>query len=164
MAGYITFFVFLLGFAPTLHAQDDPASEPDHDHHHHHKNEFGVANAPVYFLKEKTVSYGLHLHYPRAIGESGFGIGVGYERIFDEHGHNTFSLLMSYRPAERLTLSLSPGLTTEDEDPNHASFALHVEGVYEFSLGNFHLGPLLELAYDPEDIHVSVGLHIGIGF
>jgi hypothetical protein len=165
MNGNFTPFVFLIFFIPTLNAQKDHETQHDPAHGHDlHKNELGLAIAPVYFLEEEVVSLGLHMHYIRKISDSGFGIGAGYERIFDEHGHNTFGLLMSYRPADRLALTLSPGVTIEDEDPGHASFALHIEGSYEFELGNFHVGPVVELAYDPEDIHLSVGLHIGIGF
>lgn len=45
--------------------------------HEHHQNEIGLANSGYYFLKEKSWSYGLHLHYIRNIGSSPFGIGVG---------------------------------------------------------------------------------------
>lgn len=165
MAVNITLVVLLFSFTTTLKAQSDHESHTDHDHGlHQHKNEIGIAAAPVYFFQENTVSLGLHFHFVRSLGQSGLGVGVGYERIFDEHGHNTFGVLLSYRPADRLTLSLSPGLTIEDEDPGHASLALHTEVAYEFSLGDFHVGPLIELAIDPEDVHLSVGLHVGIGF
>ena len=166
MVRIIILAILCLCFTTMIKAQHDHASSPEHDHehHHHHKNEIGIATAPVYFLKEETFSFGLHLHYLRAIGQSGFGLGVGYERIFDEHGHNTFGLMVSYRPADKLTLILSPGVTIEDAEPDHRSFALHMEAAYEFAMGDFHLGPLIELAYDPEDIHLSLGLHIGIGF
>lgn len=165
MAPHFVLFAFLLCITPTLNAQSDHETHPDEVHgHDKHKNEIGLAIAPVYFLAEETLSPGLHMHYIRKISDSEFGIGVGYERIFDDHGHNTVGLLLSYRPADRLALTLSPGITIEDEDPGHASFALHIESTYEFALGDFHVGPLVELAYDPEDIHLSIGLHIGIGF
>ncbi|MEO5907479.1 MAG: hypothetical protein ABIQ11_12180 [Saprospiraceae bacterium] len=48
--------------------------------------------------------------------------------------------------------------------PGEVAFALHAETAYEFELSNFHLGPVLESAYDPEDFHISLGLHTGIGF
>jgi hypothetical protein len=70
--------------------------ENEHDHYHdHHKNEIGIANAPVYFLKEKVVAYGLHLHYVRTVKDSKFGIGLGYEHIFDEHRHITLGVVGS---------------------------------------------------------------------
>lgn len=134
------------------------------DHHHNFKNEIGMANSPVYFAKEGELAYGLHLHYVRKIKESKFGIGLGYERIFDEHKHNTFGIVGSYRPIDHLAIQLSPGITFEDHESEHINFAMHIEAVYEFELGQLHLGPLLEFAYDPEDYHISLGLHIGYGF
>lgn len=135
----------------------------DHEHHLHHKNEIGVANSPVYFIKENVFAYGLHIHYTRTLSDSKFGLGVGYERIFDEHKHNTIGLVASYRLNEKISLNVSPGLTFEDGNSG-SSFALHLEASYEFEINNFHLGPNLEFAYDPEDFHISLGLHLGFGF
>ena len=133
------------------------------DKHKHHSNEIGIANSPVYFIKENVVSYGLHIHYIRKITHSKFGIGLGYERIFDEHKHSTIGLVVSYSPIEKLSLNISPGITFEG-DASAVNFALHLETSYEFELNDFHLGPVLEFATDPEDIHLSLGLHIGYGF
>ncbi|MDQ3141410.1 MAG: hypothetical protein M3Q56_04090 [Bacteroidota bacterium] len=133
------------------------------DHHEHHRNEIGIANSPVYFIKEKVFSYGLHIHYVYNIPKTKFGVGVGYERIFDEHKHNTFGILGMYRPIDKLILIVSPGLTFEDKNSN-PNFALHLETSYEFEIKNFHIGPVFEFAYDPEDYHLSLGLHIGLGF
>ena len=36
--------------------------------------------------------------------------------------------------------------------------------LYEFEFESFHIGPLLELAYHPEDFHISLGIHVGWGF
>lgn len=147
-----------------LYAQEHEHIEKhDHDNHEHHKNEIGIANAPVYFVKEKTFAYGLHIHYIRKINHSKFGIGLGYEKVFDEHEHSTYGLITTYTPVERLIFSLSPGLTFEANEST-ANFALHFETAYEFEFKNFHLGPVLEIAYDPEDYHISLGLHIGYGF
>ncbi len=153
----------LLFYATLISAQSE-----DHDHHlghqhQHYKNEVGVANMAVYFLKEKEVSYGLHLHWVHQLKESKFGVGLGYERIFDDHEHQTFGIVGAYRPFEGLTFAVSPGLTYEKEE-KEGRFAFHAEAVYEFELGDFHVGPLFEVAYDPEDIHISLGLHIGYGF
>jgi hypothetical protein len=134
-----------------------------HKNHDNHKNEIGIANSPVYFINEKQFNYGLHLHYIYNISKSKFGIGLGYERIFDEHEHSTFGMIGVYKPIEKLSLSLSPGLTYENEvtEPN---FALHTEATYEFEINDFHFGPVLEFAYDKEDFHISLGIHCGIGF
>lgn len=140
------------------------SAETEHHNHAHHKNEIGVANAPVFFTKEKTWSYGLHIHYIRNIKESKFGLGAGFERIFDTHGHNTVGLAAKYIPVDKLSFIVSPGITFEDENPESPHFALHVETAYEFEIRDFHLGPVFEFAYDTEDIHISLGLHLGIGF
>jgi hypothetical protein len=39
-----------------------------------------------------------------------------------------------------------------------------IETAYEFEIKNFHVGPAFEFAYDPEDFHISLGLHCGFGF
>jgi hypothetical protein len=163
----LLFCIPLLILSSQIVAQEDHIEMSDdngHESHHHHHNEIGIANALVYFVKEEAFSYGLHLHYIHTVGESKFGFGAGYERIFDEHGHNTFGLIASYRPVDPLTFILSPGITIEDENPGEVNFALHVETAYEFQLDNIHLGPVLEFAYDPEDFHISLGIHIGYGF
>jgi len=154
-----TFLVFLFGvFTTNIYAQDE------HHNHDHHKYELGLANTSVYFVKEKEVAYGLHLHLVRNIKYSKFGFGIGYERIFDQHKHNTIGLVASYNPFGSFHISLSPGATFEDHEPSAIKFAFHAETVYGFDLGNFHLGPMFEFAYEPEDYHLSLGLHIGYGF
>ena len=150
-------------FSVTLFAQETEPSDHHEDHHEHHKNEIGIANSPVYFINEEVFAYGLHLHYVRHLPESKLGLGFGYERIFDEHKHNTFGLVAVYRPTEKLSFNLSPGFTFEDNS-SKANFALHLESTYEFEINDFHVGPTFEFAYDAEDLHISLGLHIGYGF
>ena len=132
--------------------------------HDSHQNEIGIANSPLYFLKEKAFSYGLHIHYVHSIAHSKFGLGLGFERIFDSHKHNTFGIVASYRPIDPLTFNVSPGITFEDGNAQSPNFALHLESAYEFEIKNFHVGPVFEFAYDPEDFHISLGIHSGIGF
>lgn len=156
----LTIILLLLSFT-TVNAQHEHENH-EGEHHNHHKNEIGVANSPVYFVKEKELSYSLHLHYVYNISETKFGLGLGYERIFDEHKHSTIGIVGSYRPFEGLSFNLSPGITFEAD--SELNFALHVETAYEWELGNFHVGPVFEIAYDPEDYHISLGLHIGYGF
>ena len=140
------------------------AQHADHSHNHnHHKNEIGISVSPVWFVKESVFSYGIHLHYARTIADSKFGLGLGVERIFDEHKHNTLGLEMIYRPIERLSISISPGIAAEDGNPK-VHFAFHQETTYEFEIKKFHIGPALEFAFDREDIHISFGIHIGYGF
>ena len=71
------------------------AQNIEHDDcHSHHHNEIGITNAVVYSLSKKSAYSGLHFHYIRSISESNFGVGLGYERVFDEHKHNTFGLVV----------------------------------------------------------------------
>ena len=156
--------IYLMTIVPVkLYSQTTEHSDSYLNYHEHHKNEIGIGNSPVYFLKEKLFAYGLHIHYSRNIPRTKFGLGFGYERIFDEHRHNTFGLLASYSPFEKLHFALSPGLTFEDKD-SKANFALHLETSYEYGIKNLHIGPVFEFAYDPEDFHLSLGLHAGFGF
>ncbi len=160
----------LFVFISALNAFSQTESHEGHNHHEHPKNEIGVANAPVYYLKEKEFTYGLHLHYIRTIGDSKFGIGLGYEQIFDDHEHKTIGIVTSYRPFHGLSVNISPGITFEKhiEDDGEVeiekNLGAHLESAYEWEFGNLHLGPVLEFAYDQEDIHISLGLHIGYGF
>lgn len=131
--------------------------------HENHQNEFGIAFSPVYFANNKDLATGMHLHYIYNITQSKFGFGLGYERIFDQHKHHTISLEAVYKPVEKLSLSLSPGLTFEGNN-SAPDLALHLETAYEFEIGEFHLGPAFEFAVDHEDIHLSLGAHLGIGF
>lgn len=159
---------FLILICSSLFAQED---SHDHEGHHHHSFEIGIANAPVYFLNEKEWTYGLHLHGIYTFPHSKWGIGLGYEQIFDEHEHKTFGVVGSFRPIPPISIILSPGITMEngEDEPGHSEeseilFAAHFEVAYEFLFGDFHIGPVSEVAYDPEDIHLSLGLHIGYGF
>jgi hypothetical protein len=135
----------------------------DHEHEHNHddhKTELGIANSLVYFTGEQELSYGLHVHLVRNIGHSKFSAGLGYERIFDEHKHNTVGIVGMYSPIERLYIALSPGIAFEGTHTAEKNFAIHFETTYEFQVGNIHMGPLLELAHDSEDYHISLGVHI----
>ena len=156
-----TLAILLGTFSLNLLAQDPEHAGHELDHEHHSRNEIGLANSAVYFVGENGFAYGLHVHYLRRI--SHFGLGLGYERIFDTHKHNTIGFVMAYWPTEHLNLNFSPGLTFEDEHPE-AKFAFHLEAAYGFEIGSIHLGPVIEFAYDPEDYHISLGLHLGFDF
>lgn len=159
-------FTHILTFAFVLSVQLLLAQnkEEDSHHHEHHLNDIGIVNSPVYFVNDKEFAYGLHLHYVRNFHESKFGLGIGYERIFDEHKHNTIGIIGSFRPIEKVTINFSPGITFEDGETSELNFAMHLESSYDFEFHSFHIGPVLGFAYDPEDFHISLGLHIGYGF
>lgn len=151
--------------ADSTHQHDDDHNHAIDDHHtDHHRHEIGVGNVPVYSINEKEISYGLHLHYTYNIPTTKLGLGLGYERIFDEHRHNSLGVIFSYRPIEKINFSLVPGIAFEDNELDHSSFALHFETAYEFEIKDFHLGPIFEVALDKHDVHLSLGFHVGIGF
>lgn len=147
-------------FTSTIFAQEVHSHNGESCSEHHHLSEIGVGNALVYFTGEGEFAYGLHLHYVRGFKNSKFGVGLAYERIFDEHGHNTLSPELIYRPIDRLSLSLAPGVSVEDEH-FEPKLSMHLEATYDFELKYFHIGPTLGFGMDPEDRHVSLGLHIG---
>lgn len=142
------------------------AQTEDHDcEHHHSKFELGLSNGFVYNFTESEAAYGLHVHVVRSIEKSEkLGLGIGYERIFDDHKHNALSVVLLYHPIEHLSINLAPGVTWLGSKSNSVKPAVHLEGLYEFKLGKFHLGPLLGVAFNTEDIHASVGLHLAFGF
>jgi hypothetical protein len=158
---YLVFILILGGQA--LMAQEHEAA---HGHHHHHNasNEFGLANNLVYLGEEGEFAYGLHLHYLRYIGTTRFGIGLGYEQIFDDHLHRNLGLVGSYRIVHGLFLNISPGITFIGRAEPDKTFALHLEAVYEFEVGSFHIGPSLEYALSGHGYHLSGGLHLAYTF
>jgi len=157
--------ILLINFQ-NLNAQDYSENQvhEDVDHEHEYGHEVGVSVSPVYFVKAKDLSAALHLHYTYNFPETKFGVGLAYEHIFDEHKHNFFGVEGSFRPIHPLTFSISPGITYEGKSFSEKQFAVHFETAYEFELSEFHLGPALEFAYHSEDVHISLGLHIGFGF
>jgi len=148
-----------------IKAQDVVSHDHNHEghsHHSHHTNEIAIATSPVYFVNEKELTFAIHFHYLHFIKDSKFGIGLGYEKILDEHNHETIGIVGSYHLNEKMSINLSPGVSFENK--RNMNFALHIESAYEFSIQNFHFGPVIEFAYDSEDQHISLGLHIGFGF
>jgi hypothetical protein len=89
---------------------------------------------------------------------------LGYERIFDEHGHNTISIAGGYRPFHELVFLVSPGFTFEDHSDEQIMLSIHLEAGYEIEINHFHLGPVMGVAFIPGDYHISLGLHLGYGF
>ncbi len=150
-------------FVLNVNAGNINDSEEDHEHDHGHKTEIGIGNSAVYFLGEKELSYGLHFHIIRNIKESKFGVGLAYEHIFDEHNHNTFGIVSSYTPIDRLHFAFTPGIAVESSNWTGKKFAIHFETAYDFQVGDIHLGPTVELGYNFEHVHLSFGVHIGFG-
>lgn len=157
--------VLLLLNGPAILAQDH---EHDHDHSHHHhahqNNEIGLGNYLSYLAGEKEFAYSMHLHYLRYFNESRFGAGLGYEHIFDEHGHKSLTVIGTYRFASPFILSLAPGILFGNPENPAARFVLHTEAIYEFELGHFHLGPALEFATTFDEYHIGLGIHLAFAF
>jgi hypothetical protein len=152
--------LFSLLFATPLLAQ-----ETVHDTHHHHEHdlELGVALNPVYMIHENLWTSGLHLHLVKNIGHTPWGIGLGYEHINDDHQHSTFGVVGSYRFTPEWVVNISPGVTFERQHRDELFPAVHFESAYEFLIGEVHVGPAIEYAWDPNDSHFSIGLHLGLG-
>ena len=142
------------------HAHEADPESPVHDH----RFELGLAPGLVYLVSESEFTAGLHLHLVATAWDSSWSFGVGYERLFDEHAHNTMSAVVQYRLTNSWNVIIAPGFTFRDEDPAAVDPSVHVETAYEFIIGEFHAGPSLELAVDPDDVHLTAGVHLGLGF
>ena len=146
-------------------AADDGPSHGSEDHSDHdHWLELGASIGAAYLLNEREFAAGLHAHALVAIGDTPWSLGVGYERLFDEHAHNAIGIAVQYRIIPPWSVNVSPGVAFSDEHPSELSPAAHVETAYEFLVGPFHLGPTIEAAFDKEDTHFTLGAHLGMGF
>ena len=148
-----------------LQAQNDKHNSGDGERHHH-GNELSIAAGLVPLVAENELSWGIHIHYIRGIGDhKRFGVGVGLETIVDEHKHYTLSGVLHYRIYKGLIFSLAPGLLLlKEEDKYLLQFAQHFELAYELEIGEFHLGPVVELGLESYGAHFMAGLHFGIDF
>jgi hypothetical protein len=144
------------------------SQEHDHQHdveHHHPELELGFSSGAVYNFTEKEIAPGIHIHIIKTVSKTDMiGIGFGYEAIFDDHKHNAASFIILYRPFEHVSFNFAPGISWLSTEEDSAKPSLHLEALYEWEFGNFHIGPLLGLASNFEDFHGSIGLHFAIGF
>ena len=156
---FLYFFVlcFLISTF-SVNAEKDP-----HHAHKHHLNEIGVANSMLYIFSENGYAYGLHAHYIRYIPHTKFGYGFGYERVFGHHQTNTIGILGSYNPFIEFYFNFIHVITFEDKS-NQVDLALHFEVLYEFELYNFHIGPTIGYSLNPNDQHISIGVHMAYTF
>lgn len=152
---FFTFLVSLL-FLKTIVAQHDHKSRP---------NEIGLASGAVINHAEENIAPGFHIHYTRMLSGKleSFGIGPGFEVIFDEHIHYNGSFLFTWRPVRQLWISAGPGVTYVQEDEVFL-LAGHLESGYEFEAGSIHIGPMVGYAETGGERHFMVGLHIGLPF
>ena len=155
-------FIFIsqsLGLLAQEHKSDN-----GHEHEHEHQHEIGASVGPAYFISDKEFGFSTHLHYVYNLPQSKFGLGAGYEHIFSDIKHSFVGAEVNYRPIHQLTLNLSPGIAFEGGKGGSKDFALHFETSYEFELGAFHIGPVVEAAWHASDYHISAGIHFGLGF
>lgn len=135
-----------------------------HDHDcAHHSTEIALASTLVYFPSEKAFAPGIHAHYVYNLPGTRFGLGLGYEKIFDDHNHNTIGFIVNFRPVNRLSIMVSPGVTLATHD-KALHFSTHFETSYEFVYKKLHFGPVLGIGWDGEDFHIGAGIHFGLGF
>ena len=141
-------------------------SESGHNHNHSHNNEFGIAIGVVPGHEDEDDNIGLHLHYIKGIGEhNDFGIGISLETIFDEHKHNSVSIIGTYHFEKGFTIAYAPGiLFAEHDGETKEEFTQHFEFYYEFELEHFHVGPQIDIGFEDGDTHYMLGLHFGIDF
>jgi hypothetical protein len=135
-----------------------------HELEHHHGDEVGVAIGIVPIPEENEIALGMHLHYIKGIGKKKiYGLGLSFETIFDEHRHYTFSIVNQFRIYKGLIASYAPGLLLiKEESGIEYQFAQHFEIAYEFNIGHFHVGPLVDLSIEKAGMHYMAGLHFGI--
>ena len=138
----------------------------EHNHKHSHENEFGVAIGIVPGHEDEDDNIGLHLHYVKGLGEeNNFGIGISLETIFDEHKHNSVSIIGTYHFDRGFTIAYAPGiLFAEHDGKSEEEFTQHFEFYYEFELDNFHIGPQIDIGFEDSKTHYMLGLHFGIDF
>ena len=163
----VSIFSIILLCSFSLYAQkqeDIHENEHEHEHEHEHNQEIGASVGPVYFINENEFGLSTHIHYVYNLRDSKFGLGAGYEHIFSEIKHRFVGAEINYRPIPALTLNLSPGVAFEGDQNVSKDFALHFEVSYEFELGAFHIGPVVEAAWHANEYHISAGVHFGVGF
>jgi hypothetical protein len=170
----ILFIFIIISLKSQEHIKHDHKEHIDehgqnNKHDHFHTNEIGVSIAPTAYLQENTIALGTHAHYVHRLGESRFGIGAGFEAVFDSHKHKTLSAVFQYSPSYMTHICVSPGFVQEKHNEmgqieNEYHWALHLELVHEFQLGKIDLGPFFEFALEEEGQHIGIGIHVGLPF
>lgn len=137
------------------------AQEYEHDHK---ANEIGFGLGASLNIEERNWAPNLHIHYIRAFGEHHkYGLSAGFENIFDVHQHKSLTIGAHYNIFDLITFGLAPGISKSSNEENW-EYTIHFEAVSEFELGKIHLGPMAEYGIGQDHSHLTVGLHLGIGF
>ena len=147
------FLIFLL-----LNCLNVKAQEQHNEHNH-----LGISVGISKIFPEKTYVPGGHFHYSYLfkIKNIQLGVGTSLEYLFDKHQHIGTDLSFSIFPTEDIEISIAPGLVFSN---NIMEYATHFELGYSFDLHSVHLGPIIEMAVSKEDIHLTIGVHVGFGF
>jgi len=143
-----------------LQAQDHNSHQ---DHSHSHDNEFSLA---IGLIPHHELSLGLHAHYIKGVAfDNKIGLGISYETIFDQHAHHSLSLIGLLRPLKQTSVAYAVGvLYVAEEQESQIQLAQHVELAYEIPMGQFHIGPQIDLGIEDEGLHIMYGVHFGIEF
>jgi hypothetical protein len=141
-------------------------AQSSHKHAHGEHIELGVAIGAVYLMSENELAPGIHLHLLKPLHSlKRLNVGVGFETIIDDHKHFTVGVVGKYAVFNGLMVLLSPGITFVNEENSwERSFSSHLELLYEFSIGQIHIGPALGYSYSPKDQHAMLGVHLAYGF
>ena len=115
------------------------------------KKGFGLADLGAIALgivpdhEDEESKLGLHLHYVKGIGEHNqYGIGISFETIFDEHKHNSISLIGTCHFDNGFSIAYAPGiLFAEHDGETEEEFTQHFELYYEFELEQFKSNDIL---------------------
>lgn len=87
------------------------------------------------------------------------------ETILDEHQYILISTVIQYRIFKGLIIGYAPGLLISKENSEtELQFAQHIEIAYEFEIGKFHIGPMIEIGIETTIAHYMVGVHFGMDF
>lgn len=110
---------------------------------------------------------GIHVHVGKRLGKHGLlkhlSLGVAGEVIFAEHEHYALMGLVSVYPWRGLVLSAGPGIEwAEHEGEWESEYSTHVEAVYVFDVGEWHVGPFVDYSWGDHGEHFTTGIHFGI--
>lgn len=131
----------------------------------YYKHEIGAGMYPYKGTESDSYFVGFHVHYLYNYRMGKFGVGVGYEKLFDNLDHQSAMAMLAYRPFRHMTAILGPGITSFQVSGEQLyNFSTHLELIYEWAWRNVHFGPSIEYTYDPDFSHYSIGLHVGLGF
>jgi len=134
-------------------------AETEHGEHEYHPNLIAVF-AGVTSEDRRENGFTLGIEYERRLTES-FGIGALAERTFGDIDAWVYAVPFAYH-AGPWKFMAAPGL--EDADGESSEFLVRVGVEYGFEVGNWEIGPQVDVDFvDSEEVFV-VGITFGRGF